>query len=75
MVDEYGDYLGVSPRIIRSDEDVAHMRQGRAQAQAQAQAAQNLQMNAQSAKVLSETDTQGENGLTALLNSARGLPR
>lgn len=73
-VDEYSDYLGVSPRIVRSDEEVAAMRAERAQAVARQQAAEQLAMNAQSAKVLSETDVRGDNGLTALLNSARGLP-
>jgi Bacteriophage head to tail connecting protein len=73
-VDEYGDYLGVSPRIIRSDEQVAQMRADRAQAQQQQAAAEQLSMNAQSAKVLSQTDVRGDNGLTALLNSSRGLP-
>lgn len=72
--DEYGMMLGVSPRIIRSDEDVAAMRQERAQANAQAQQAAMVQQNAQSAKVLSETDVDGPNALTALLNSSRGLP-
>ncbi len=60
-VDEYADRVGLSAAIVRSDEEVAAIREQRAQAQAQAEAAQNaatvapaLNQAAQGAKVLSE---------------------
>ena len=66
-VDEYSSVLGTPSSIIRSDDKVAEMRAGRAQAQAQAQAQQVMAQSAQTAKVLSETDTQNPNALTAIM--------
>lgn len=66
-VDEYGDALGVSPRIIRSDDDVAKLRQARAQQEQAAQAAQMMQVAAQGAETLSRTDMRGDNALTRML--------
>lgn len=71
-VDEYGDALGVSPRIIRSDDDVAKLRQARAQQEQAAQAAQMMQMAAQGAETLSRTDMRGDNALTRMLGMSAG---
>lgn len=72
VVDEYGAALSIKPDLIRSDEEVAQMRAERAQAQQQAAAAEQAAAVTQSAKTLSETDTQGQNGLTDLLNATLG---
>lgn len=62
-VDLYGDLLGAPPALIVPDDDVAAMRQQRAQqaqqaaqAQAAAQAAPAIKQTADAARVLSETD-------------------
>jgi hypothetical protein len=72
MVDAYGGMLGVPPQLIRPDEDVAELRQARAQAQAQAEQAQAMAASVQGAKVLSETDTGGDNALTRMLANMGG---
>ena len=78
----YGETLGISPDIIRDDDEVQKMRLARQQAQqqqAQMQqtmaAAQVAQTGAQAARVLSEADTTRPNALTALLQGGAGLPR
>lgn len=63
----YGEILGTSPEILRGADDVAAIRQQRAEAQAAEQQMMQLQQGAQAAKVLSEADTQRPNALTALL--------
>lgn len=71
-IDHYADSLGVPPDILRSDDDVQKIRTARAeQAAKQQQQADNLQ-TVEGAKVLSETDTRGENALTDLLRANAG---
>lgn len=70
-IDEYGDKVGVPPRIIRSDDKVAAIRAARAQQEQMAQAAAMapaLRDTASAAKTLSEADTSGGNALSRLLN-------
>lgn len=50
MIDEYASSLGTPPTIIRSDDDVAAMRDARAQKQAQAQAAAQAEQQANAMK-------------------------
>jgi hypothetical protein len=69
MVDEYAGMLGVPPRIIRTDEQVAQLRAGRQQAQQQAQQQQQMMQAAQGAKLLSETDMGTDNALTRAAQS------
>lgn len=70
--DVLADALGIDPSLVVADERVAIIRQQRAQAQAQAnQQAQAPEM-AQTAKTLSETDTQGNNALTDLMANLQG---
>jgi hypothetical protein len=66
-VDEYGEALGVPPRMIRSDEAVAELRDGRAQQQQALQQGQAAMTAAQGAQVLSQTDTRSDNALTRML--------
>jgi hypothetical protein len=66
-VDEYGEALGVPPKIVRSDDAVAELRQGRAQQQQALQQGQAAMTAAQGAQVLSQTDTRSDNALTRML--------
>jgi hypothetical protein len=65
-VERYADRLSVSADIIRSDEEVAEIKQAQAQAQQAAALAENLPKLAGTAKTLSETDTNKESALTAV---------
>lgn len=71
-VDEYGEGLNVSPRIIRSDEAVAKIRADRAAAQQQQAQMQTAATMVDGAKTLSETDTGGQNALTDIMRSVSG---
>lgn len=67
IIDEYSSLLGVKPDLVRSDEDVQAIRDARMQAQQQAAMSQQMQVAAQGAKTLSETDTGSDNALTRML--------
>lgn len=74
-VKEYANLLGVSPKIIASDEEVAAAQAARAQQQQMAQAAAAAPAandTAQAAQVLSQTDATSDNALTRLLGSVGG---
>lgn len=72
-VQEYATALGVPPALVRSADALASIRQAKAQAK-QAQAMQQQMMaGAQGAKLLSETDLQGDSALNRLLG-AQGSP-
>lgn len=70
--DIYSDVLGVDPDLIKSDEDVAAIRQQRAKAQQDAQQQQQMAQGAQTAQTLSQADTSGQNGLTDVMNMFSG---
>jgi len=63
--DSYSDMLGVDPELIVPDEQVAIIRQQRAQAQQQAAQQQAIEQQANAANKLGNTPTQG-GGSTAL---------
>jgi len=67
----YGEVLGTSADIMRDAEQVAAMRERRAQQQQMEQQMAMASQGAQAAKVLSEADTQNPNALTALLQGGR----
>lgn len=69
-IDEYVEARGTPPRMIRSDEQVLHLRQARMKQQQQAQAAQNIPKLAGAAKDLSETDVSKDSALKAVLSRA-----
>lgn len=69
--DEHAEALGVSPRIVRSDEKVAEIREARAQAQAQAQQLAAQREQAAMVKDLSQADTSGDNALTQMQRLAQ----
>ena len=66
IVDVYADMLGVDPSIIVADEDVAIVREQRAQAQQEAMAVEQGKTVADTAKTLSETDPGGDSMLAAM---------
>lgn len=68
--DEYGEALGVSPRIIRTDEQVAELRAARAEAEQASQRAEQIAQGAQAAKNLSGATLEDDNALSRLLSSA-----
>jgi hypothetical protein len=70
-VDAYADAVGISPQLIRSDDEAEELAAAEAQALQQQQAMENAGQAAQAAKVLSETDTGGNNALNALLGGPR----
>jgi hypothetical protein len=72
VVDEYADMLGVPPKIVRPDDDVAKIRESRAQQVMAQQRAEQLQQVAQGAKLLSETDMGGNSALSAIAAGIRG---
>jgi hypothetical protein len=63
-IEEYAHALGVSPKLLRSEKDIAAMRQAQAQQQQAAAMAQAVPVAADSAKTLSDTDVGG--GINAL---------
>ena len=67
VVDQLASLNGIPPSIVVSDEQVAQIRQARAQQQAQVNAAQMGMQASQTAKTLSQADTSKQNALTELL--------
>lgn len=63
---QYFELIGVPPTMVRADDMVVQIRQQRAQQQQAAQMQQELGTAIQGAQVLSQTDTGGDNALTAL---------
>lgn len=60
-IDQYNEYLRNSPRIVRSDEQVAEIRKNRETQQAQAQQAQQTMEGVKAAETLSKTEVGGGN--------------
>lgn len=71
MIDRYADRLSMDPDIVRTDEEVAAIRQGRAQAQQAAQTAELVKQGASAAKDLAAADMSGDNALSRLADQAR----
>ena len=69
MVEEYGERVGVSAKIIRDEETVKKIRAERIKQQQQQQMMEQAGQMVQGAKILSETKTEEPNALTALLGS------
>ena len=62
----------ISPKVIRSDEDTAALREQRQQAEAAAQQAAAMPMVAETAKTLGETDPAQAQKSLAAVQSAMG---
>jgi len=72
MLDQYADDLGAPPELIRTDDVVQQIRDGRAQQAAQAQAMETGGNMAQGAKLLSEAKLEGDSALDALMGGVAG---
>lgn len=70
--DSYADMLGIDPELIVPNEQVAFIRQQRAQAQAAAEQAAMMQQGAATMKQLSETSTTGDTALTSVMDAFTG---
>lgn len=68
LVNEYHMMTGVAPKIIRTEDEVATLRQNQAKAKQAQQEAETLATAAGGAKALSETNTTDRNGLTDLMS-------
>lgn len=72
MQAEYYAAIGAPPTILRDAEQVAGIRQARAEQQRQQMMAEQGMAMAQGAKTLSETSTEGDSALTAMLGAMGG---
>jgi hypothetical protein len=66
LLDEHGNSVGVPPTVIRSDDEVAAMRQQRQQAAQAQQMAELAEKASKSAKNLAGADMEGNNALTQI---------
>jgi hypothetical protein len=64
---EYAELVGVSPKIMRSKDEVAKLRQDRAEAQQRQQQMEQTQQMVSGAKVLSDTKVGTNSALDSLL--------
>lgn len=69
MIESYAEMAGVAPQNVRSEEDVAAIRDGRARAQQAAQRAATMKDEADAAKKLSETQVDGDSALSRVLDT------
>jgi hypothetical protein len=67
IIDEYGDLVGTTPNLVRSEEEVEEIREAEAQAAAQAQQAQQMEQMAGVGKTLGDTQINADNALGKLL--------
>jgi hypothetical protein len=70
--DVYGDMLGVDPDLIVSSENVAIVRQQRAQAQQQAAQMESIERQATAAQKLGTVKTNEQNAATDIINLFSG---
>ncbi len=70
---EYADIMGNSPKVIREKGQRDQIRADRARQQEQAAAMEMAQQGADTARLLSETDTQTPNALTDLLGRGQSI--
>tara|TARA_R110001599_G_scaffold171353_1_gene362429 strand:+ start:442418 stop:444139 length:1722 start_codon:yes stop_codon:yes gene_type:complete len=71
-IDEYGAMIGLAPKIINSDEDVAKVREQRAQQQRAAQSMQMAEQGSKTAQNLSSADVSGDNALAKIIQNMQG---
>ncbi|WP_343684013.1 portal protein [Asticcacaulis sp.] len=70
--DTYAELLGVDPDIVRSDEDVAAIRQARAQAEQQARMAEAVNMAADSAAKLGNVNLDQNTAASSVIEQLSG---
>ncbi len=69
MVDDFAESIGVNPRSIRSDDEVAEIQAAQQQQQQQQQAMEQAQQVANMAKAASEVNLNGDNPVAAAAQS------
>lgn len=69
-IDIYADLTSIPPGIVRSDDEVAEIREAQAAAQMRAQQAAEVQQAASAAKDLSSANLDGDNALSAMMAQA-----
>ena len=69
-IDEYGDMMGISAKLLRTDEEVEEIRQARAQQEQQAKMAAAVPELAKAAESLSGADLSTDNALSRILAGA-----
>lgn len=75
LIDEYSDALGVPAKVIRTDEQVAEIRQSRAQAEQARAQAEMVAQGAKAARDLSAANLEGDNALARMMDYAEaGAP-
>lgn len=72
VIDKAASYVGVDPEVIRGDDEVAAIREGRAQAQQAAAAQEQAARVAATAKDLAGADMSTDNALTNVVRSFSG---
>lgn len=78
LVDVYGDMTSIPPQIIRSDDQVAQMRQQKQKAAQAQQQAELMNQQSQTAKNLAQAPIDGNNALSTLLaqsNAGQVVPQ
>jgi len=70
VVDEYAASIGVSPRVVRSDDEANAITQQQQQQQQALQQAESAQQAVNMAQQASQTDTSGANALTDVMKMA-----
>lgn len=71
MIDEFGEAVGVSPRIIRTDEAVEKLRAGRAQAEQAQRQTEMIAQGSQTVKNLADSHLDGDTVLNRILDFAQ----
>jgi len=69
-IDEYANSMGVTPGVIRPDDEAQELADAEAQAAAAQQQGQQIAGAADTAKTMSETDSDGDNALGNMLRQA-----
>ncbi len=70
-VDEYGDMTGVSPRIVRTDEQAEQIRAKRREAMQQAAKAEQIKGMSEVARNMAGADMSGDNALTRMTDGIK----
>lgn len=70
LVNQHGDALGISPRVIRSEDEVAEIRQAKAEQAEAAATREAIPAAAKAAKDLAGADMSTDNALTRVVNAA-----
>lgn len=71
MIDVYSDLVSLPTGIVRTDDEVMNIRSQREQAIAQQQQAEQMSMQAKTAKDLSQSKIESDNGLGMLVDQAQ----